>query len=99
MKEKEVQKVEPKKAKPKNGKPNLFVRMGRKLKEVFSEIKKVLSDAPSFADTCDMLTEVGMNYSDFPEFYGEAKIKDAYLYAKDLKDRYSVLWTYFDLFS
>ena len=41
MKEKEIQKVEPKKAKPKNGKPNLFVRMGRKLKEVFSEIKKV----------------------------------------------------------
>ena len=41
MKEKEIQKVEPKKAKPKNSKPNLFVRMGRKLKEVFSEIKKV----------------------------------------------------------
>jgi preprotein translocase SecE subunit len=41
MKEKEIQKVDPKKAKPKNGKPNFFVRIGRKLKEVFSEIKKV----------------------------------------------------------
>ena len=33
------------------------------------------------------------------EFYGEDKIKDAYLYAKDLKDRYSVLWMYYDLFN
>ena len=46
MKEKEIQKVEPKKAKPKNKKPNFFTRIGRKLKEVFSEIKKV--SWPSF---------------------------------------------------
>lgn len=46
MKEKEIQKVEPKKAKPKNSKPNFFVKIGRKLKEVFSEIKKV--SWPSF---------------------------------------------------
>ena len=46
MKEKEIQKVDPKKAKPKNDKPNFFVRIGRKLKEVFSEIKKV--SWPSF---------------------------------------------------
>ncbi|MBO5889568.1 MAG: preprotein translocase subunit SecE [Clostridia bacterium] len=45
MKEKEIQKVDAK-AKPKNKKPNIFVRMGRKLKEVFSEIKKV--SWPSF---------------------------------------------------
>ena len=40
MKENKV-KVEEKKVQPKNKKPNIFVRMGRKLKEVFSEIKKV----------------------------------------------------------
>ncbi len=40
MEKKEIKKVEAKKAnKPKR--PNIFVRMGRKLKEVFSEIKKV----------------------------------------------------------
>ena len=66
-------------------------------KERFSEIKQILSDAPSFADMCEMMLEVGMNYSDFLDFYGEAKINDAYLYAKDLKDRYTVLWAYFDL--
>ena len=31
--------------------------------------------------------------------YGEEKIADALLYAKDLKDRYSVLWMWFDLFA
>ena len=46
MKEKQVQKVETKKVQPKNKKPNVFVRIGRKLKEVFSEIKKV--SWPSF---------------------------------------------------
>ncbi|MBR2377696.1 MAG: preprotein translocase subunit SecE [Clostridia bacterium] len=46
MKEKEIQKVDAKKVKPKNDKPNFFVRIGRKLKEVFSEIKKV--SWPSF---------------------------------------------------
>ena len=38
--------VEVKKSQPKQKKPNIFVRMGRKLKEVFSEIKKV--SWPSF---------------------------------------------------
>ncbi len=46
MKEKQVQKVETKKVQPKNKKPNIFVRIGKKLKEVFSEIKKV--SWPSF---------------------------------------------------
>ncbi len=46
MKEKNVNKVEEKKVQQKNKKPNIFVRMGKKLKEVFSEIKKV--SWPSF---------------------------------------------------
>lgn len=47
MKQQETKKVEKKKVQPKNKKPNIFVRMGRKLKEVFSEIKKV--SWPSFS--------------------------------------------------
>ena len=46
MKEKKVNKVEAKKVQQKDKKPNIFVRIGRKLKEVFSEIKKV--SWPSF---------------------------------------------------
>ena len=47
MKKENVAKnVEVKKSQLKQRKPNIFVRMGRKLKEVFSEIKKV--SWPSF---------------------------------------------------
>ncbi len=45
-KENSTKKVVAKKSQDKNKKPNIFVRMGRKLKEVFSEIKKV--SWPSF---------------------------------------------------
>ena len=42
MKKENVAKnVEVKKPQAKSKKPNIFVRMGRKLKEVFSEVKKV----------------------------------------------------------
>ncbi|MBO5526287.1 MAG: preprotein translocase subunit SecE [Clostridia bacterium] len=50
--EKETKEVETKAEKPvakkkdKKKKPNIFVRMGRKIKEVFSELKKV--NWPSF---------------------------------------------------
>ncbi len=41
--EKEVAKAQnkPEKKKDKNKKPNIFVRMGRKIKETFSELKRV----------------------------------------------------------
>ena len=42
--------------------------------------------------------EIGMSYNDFIEFYGIKKIKDAVLYAKDLKDRYTVLWLNYKYF-
>jgi hypothetical protein len=65
--------------------------------EHFEKIKEVLRGVPSYSELLEMLSEVGMKYSDFVELYGEKKIRDAYLYAKDLKDRYTVLWMYSDL--
>ncbi len=46
MKENKVVKVEDKKVQPKNKKENFFKRIGKKFKEVFSELKKV--SWPSF---------------------------------------------------
>ncbi len=40
-KEKEKQQTNVKKEKKKNGKPNFFKRVGAKIKDVFSELKKV----------------------------------------------------------
>ncbi len=67
-------------------------------RERWDEIRALLACAPSFDEMCELLSEVGMRYSDFVDFYGEEKIADAYLYAKDLKDRYTVLWMYSDIF-
>jgi hypothetical protein len=41
---------------------------------------------------------VGLDVNEFYALYGKEKIKDAILYAKDLKDRYTVLWLNYDLF-
>jgi len=41
---------------------------------------------------------VGLSYAEFEAMYGIRKIRDAVLYAKDLKDRYTVLWLYYSWF-
>lgn len=68
-------------------------------KEKWSEICKVLSDCPSSHEMLTLCKKVGLEYTDFIALYGQKKIFDALLYAKDLKDRYSVLWMYYDLWA
>lgn len=67
-------------------------------REKWGEIRALLADAPSSARMLELTENVGLSYENFVKLYGEAKIRDAHFYAKDLKDRYSVLWLYFDLF-
>ena len=55
-------------------------------------IKAILADAPTEAQMLDMVKRIGLDYEKFEALYGKKKIDDAILYAKDLKDRYSVLW-------
>ena len=64
----------------------------------WNEIKALLAEAPTEAEMLEMVEAVGMNYQEFVELYGQAKIDDGVLYAKDLKDRYSVLWLYYEFF-
>ena len=45
-----------------------------------------------------MLTDCGFDLSLFAQMYGENKIRNGIWFGKDLKDRYSVLWLYFNLF-
>ena len=72
---------------------------GSNLPEIYrkkwTQIRKVLSDAPSSLELCEILKTAGMDYNDFEKFYGRSVIDDAVLYAKDLKDRYTVLWLYY----
>ena len=62
------------------------------------EIKRILEEVPSYEDIYDMLDLVGLNENEFYSLYGEKKINDAVAFAKDLKDRYTVLWLNYDLF-
>ena len=68
------------------------------IKQKWDAITAILKEAPSFDETVEMLSDIGLSYNDFTEFYGTDKINDAVLYAKDLKDRYTVLWLNYKYF-
>ena len=61
-------------------------------------IKNLFRNTPTSWEIEGMLRLVGLNLTEFHEKYGTEKINDAISYAKDLKDRYTVLWLYYDLF-
>ena len=57
-----------------------------------NEIKEILAEMPSSEQIDEMLKIAELDVSELYNTYGEQKINDAILYAKDLKDRYTVLW-------
>ncbi len=62
------------------------------------QIRKVLTEMPTVERILELLGLVELDISDFYALYGKEKIQTAVAYAKDLKDRYTVLWLYYDLF-
>lgn len=62
------------------------------------EIRKILAKMPSAREISNMLRLVGLDINEFIDLYGKEKILNAIKYAKDLKDRYTVLWLNYDLF-
>lgn len=65
----------------------------------WEEIKEILKEAPTKEEMTSMIARVGLDYSEFEKLYGKEKIADAILYAKDLKDRYTVLWLAYKYFN
>lgn len=61
-------------------------------------VRAILRQCPPASEITEMLLEVGFDMSAFEEMYGKDKIQRGIWYGKDLKDRYSVLWLYGDLF-
>ena len=43
------------------------------------------------------LRSIELDIDEFEKLYGAEKIEKALKFAKDLKDRYTVLWMYYDL--
>ena len=66
--------------------------------EKWNEILAVLGACPTAAEIEQMLLSVGFDLAAFERMYGADRIADGKLWSKDLKDRYSILWLYFDLF-
>ena len=58
------------------------------------EIRAILSEAPAEVEARAMVEAVGLSMEELYATYGIPHIEDAIRYAKDLKDRYSVLWVY-----
>ncbi len=67
-------------------------------KQKEEEIKNILSQMPSSEEIEQVLSVAELDLAQFYKLYDEKKLQDAVLYAKDLKDRYTVLWLYYDLF-
>ena len=67
-------------------------------KEKESEIKEILAECPTREDIEKILSEIELDIKDFYKTYSKEKISDAIHFAKDLKDRYTVLWMYYDMF-
>lgn len=65
--------------------------------EKWNEIKAVLREVPSSETLTEYVKSIGLDMDEYERLYGKKKIQDAILYAKDLKDRYTVLWLYYDL--
>ena len=66
-------------------------------KAKWNEIKEVLSDTPSSDEIRALLNEIELPYDDFMDMYGDEKVYYSKWYAKDLKDRYTVLWMYYEI--
>ena len=63
-----------------------------------AEIKRLFKSTPNSWEIERILAPVKLNIKAFHDLYGTEKINKAISYAKDLKDRYTVLWLYYDLF-
>ena len=67
-------------------------------REKWSDVLAILNECPTAAEIEEMLTDCGFDLSLFEKMYGAEKIQNGVWFAKDLKDRYSVLWLYFNVF-
>ena len=61
------------------------------------EIKEILKEVPTAEQIESILKEIDLDINDFYKVYSNKKLSDAVHYAKDLKDRYTVLWMYYDI--
>ncbi len=62
------------------------------------EIKEVLSEIPTAKEMEELLCKIGLDMQKFYDTYDNKTINKAVLFAKDLRDRFTALWMYYDIF-
>ena len=67
------------------------------LADANEEFRAVLKEMPTAEQIKEMLASVGLDMQEFYDLYSAEKITEAIAYGKELKDRYTVLWMYYDL--
>lgn len=63
----------------------------------WDEIRALLAKAPDYKTMLTFVNAIGLDIGEFQQFYGKKTISDALVWAKDLKDRYTVLWLAYGL--
>ena len=61
------------------------------------EILSILKEMPTACEINEMLETAGLDINEFYKLYGVDKVASAVKYAKELKDRFTVLWLNYDL--
>lgn len=62
--------------------------IGRK----WDAIKTLFQECPTGQEIMQLIRRIGYRPEEFLTYYSQEKIRDSIIYAKDLKDRYTVLW-------
>jgi len=62
------------------------------------ELRSILAEMPTAEEIRRMLALADLHDEELYRVYGERKVENAVLYAKDLKDRYTALWISYDFF-
>ena len=64
----------------------------KQLEKAWPEVCAILREAPGYEQMLSYVTAIGLDINECKAFYGKEILSDAVRYAKDLKDRYTVLW-------
>lgn len=64
----------------------------KQLADAWDSVCAILREAPGYDAMLSYVTAIGLDVKEFKAFYGKEILTDAVRYAKDLKDRYTVLW-------
>ena len=64
----------------------------KQLEKAWEEVCAILREAPGYEQMLSYVTAIGLDINECKAFYGKEILSDAVRYAKDLKDRYTVLW-------